>query len=144
MAITVTGYPVGFLAALKAGIDFDGATYKLSLHTATYTPDRDTHDFQNDLTNVLTTANGYLEKTLASVAITYDSASDQVRWDFDDASYTFTADQTWRYGVIWIDTAGAATTDPLMFLIDWGTSQTVNGAYTIAWDATGVFAIDFT
>lgn len=144
MAITVKGFGSGFLGALKAGVDFDAATYKLSLHTSTYTPDLDANDFQNDLSNELSAANGYSTKTLTSVAITYDSASDQVRWDFDDVSWTFTADQTWRYGVVWIDTAGAASTDPLMFLIDWGTSQTVNGVYNIVLDATGLFAIDFT
>lgn len=144
MAITVKGYGSGFLGALKAGIDFDGATYKLSLHTSSYTPNIDTDDFQNDLTNELSAANGYSTKTLTTVTLTYDSTSDQVRWDFDDVSWTFTADQTWRYGVVWIDTAGANTTDPLMFLIDWGTSQTVNGAYSLALDSTGLFAIDFT
>lgn len=144
MAITVTGYGQGFLAALKAGIDFDGATYKFSKHTATYAPDRDAHDFQNDLTNVLSTANGYAEKTLTLASLSYDAASDQVRWDFDDISYTYTADQTWRYGVVWIDTAGASTTDPLMFLMDWGSSQTVQGVYNLTFDTAGLFAIDFT
>lgn len=144
MAITVTGYPQGFLAALKAGIDFDAATYKLSLHTASYTPNRDTDDFQNDISGTeLTAANGYSTKTL-TVTISYDATSDQIRWDFDDLSWTFTADQTWRYAVVWIDTAGANTTDPLMFLFDWGSSQTVSGVYNLTPDTTGVYAIDFT
>lgn len=144
MAITVTGFPLGWIAAMKAGIDFDGATWKLSLHTATFTPDRDTQDFQNDLSNELSAANGYSTKTLSNVALNYDTASDQIRLDFDDVSWTFTADQTWRYGVVWIDTAGASTTDPLMLLLDWGSSQTVSGVYTITLDATGIYAIDMT
>lgn len=144
MAITVTAFPQGWMAAMKAGVDFDGATWKLSLHTTTMAPNLDTWDFQDDLTNELATANGYAVVTLASVAISYDATTDQIRFDFADPSWTFSASQTWRYGVVWIDTAGAASTDPLLLLLDWGSSQTVSGVYTITVDATGIYAIDMT
>jgi hypothetical protein len=146
MAIIVTGYPLGWKNVLETGIDLDAATWKLALLTATYTPDRDTHDFYNDLTNELATASGYTAGgvTLTGVALAYDAASDQVRLDFNDPAWTFSSSVTWRYGVAYIDTAGASTTDPLMLLLDWGTSQTVSGAYTITVDPTGIYAIDFT
>jgi hypothetical protein len=146
MAITVTGFPLGWMNAWTVPLDLDGATWKLALATATYTPDRDVHDFFNDLTNELATASGYTAGgvTLTGTAITYDSASDQTRLDFADPSWTFSATVTWRYGVAYIDTAGAATTDPLMLLLDWGASQTVSGVYSIQLDPTGLFAIDFT
>ncbi len=146
MAITVVGYPLGWMHCMKTGIDLDAATWKLALATTTYAPAIDTHDFYDDLTNELGTANGYTAGgvTLSGVAITYDTTSDQVRLDFTDPSWTFSASVTFRYGVAYIDTAGAASTDPLMLLLDWGTSQTVSGVYTITLDATGIFAIDFT
>lgn len=146
MAITVTGYPKGWQHCLTTPIDLDAATWKLALATATYTPDRDTHDFYNDLTNELATANGYTAGgvTLTGVALAYDATSDQVRLDFNDPTWTFSGDVTFRYGVCYIDTAGASSTDPLMLLLDWGSSQTVSGVYTITVDATGIFAIDFT
>lgn len=146
MAITVTGFPLGWMSVLTSGIDLDAATWKLALATATYTPNRDTHDFYNDLTNELATANGYTAGgvTVTGAALSYDAASDQVRLDWNDPSWTFSADVTWRYGVMYIDTAGAASTDPLMLLLDWGSSQTVSGTYTVTIDATGLYAIDFT
>lgn len=146
MAITVAGYPLGWQACWTAGIDLDAATWKIALSTATFTPDRDTMDFYNDVTNELATASGYTVggATLASPAVTYDSASDQVRFDFTDPSWTFSANVTWRYGNVYIDTAGASSTDPLMCLVDWGTSQTVSGVYTINLDPAGLFALDFT
>lgn len=146
MAIAITGYPLGWMQCWKTGIDLDGATWKLALLTSSYTPDRDTHDFYDDLTNELSTANGYTAGgvTLSGIALAYDSASDQVRLDFNDPSWTFSGSVTWRYGVAYIDTAGAASTDPLMLLLDWGTSQTVSGVYTVTIDATGAYAIDFT
>lgn len=146
MAITVLGFPLGWQNTQTVGIDLDGATWKLALATATYTPDRDVHDFYNDLTNELGTASGYTAGgvTLTGVAITYDSASDQVRLDFNDPSWTFSASVTWRYGVAYIDTAGASSTDPLMLLLDWGTSQTVSGVYSVTVDPAGIFAHDYT
>lgn len=146
MAITVTGYPLGWQNCFSAGIDMDAATWKLALATSSYTPDRDTHDFYNDLTNELATANGYTAGgvTLTGIAFSYDATSNQVRLDFADPSWTFSGSVTFRYGIAYIDTAGASTTDPLMLLLDWGTSQTVSGVYTITVAATGIYAIDFT
>lgn len=146
MAITVTGYPLGWQNCFTAGIDMDAGTWKLALATSTYTPNRDTHDFYNDLTNELTTASGYTAGgvTLTGIAFSYDAASDQVRLDFNDPSWTFSGSVTFRYGVAYIDTAGASSTDPLMLLLDWGTDQTVSGVYTITVDVTGIYAIDFT
>lgn len=146
MAIIVAGFPQGWMEAMKAGIDFDGATWKLSLHTSTFTPDRDTMNFADDRTNEVANGNGYTTGgvTLASVALSYDATTDQIRFDFADPSWTFTADTSWRYGVVYIDTAGAASTDPLLLLLDWGSTQTVTGVYTVTVDSTGIYAIDMT
>jgi hypothetical protein len=144
MAITVTGYPLGWLNVWEQNIDLEGATnVKLSLHTSTYTPNYNTHDFFDDATNQLSAANGYSRQTLTNVALSHDATTDQIRLDFDDVQWTFSADQTWRYGVVAVDTGGADSTDPLLLLLDWGTNQTVNGVYTITLDATGIFAFDF-
>lgn len=146
MSITVAGFPLGWKALLETGIDLDAATWKLALATSTFSPDRDTQDFVNDVTNELGTANGYTAGgvTLTGVALTYDSASDQDRLDFDNPGWTFSASVSWRYGIAYIDTGGASSTDPVMLLLDWGSTQTVSGVYTITVDPTGIYAIDFT
>lgn len=146
MAISVVGFGQGWKTAFQTGIDLDAATWKLSLHTATFTPNVDTMNFYSDLTNEVATASGYTAggAALAAPTFTYDSATDQVRLDFTDPSWTFSASVSWRYGVAWIDTAGASTTDPVMLLLDWGSTQTVSGTYTITIDPTGLYAIDFT
>ncbi len=59
MAITVTMFGVGLLQMLDTPIDIEAGTHKLALATSSYTPDRDTHDFFNDITNELSTADGY-------------------------------------------------------------------------------------
>jgi hypothetical protein len=57
-------------------IDWDSGNVKLTLHTSTYSPNQNTHDYQNDLTNELATAGGYTAGglTVASPTITYTAA----------------------------------------------------------------------
>lgn len=51
-----------FRAAVDGGTIWDASTdLTLTLHTATYTPDRSTHAFVSDLTNELSTGGGYTQ-----------------------------------------------------------------------------------
>ena len=146
MAITVAFFGLTMeKIAEQAGNDVNylTGTVELSLHTVTWTPDRDLHDFMDDATNELS-GNGYARQTLGSKTITYDSASDQVRWDAADSTFSFSAGNTWRYGVISINTAGAASTDPLYALLTWDSNQTVSTTYTLQWDAAGILFVDTT
>ena len=54
-------------------------TATLSLHTTTYTPNRDTDD------------SGHAQQTLGGSMVTYDSVS-EVRFNGNDTTYTLTVD----------------------------------------------------
>jgi hypothetical protein len=146
VAISVVFFGLGMMKTVTGTVDWDTDTFKLTLHTATYTPNVDTHDFYDDATNELSTASGYTSGgvTLASVAVTYDTATDQIRMDCADPSWTFSAGVTWRYGVIRKARGGAASADEVLALLDWGTSQTVSTAYTLTIDPVGILYIDTT
>jgi hypothetical protein len=147
MAITVNWYGPGLLDILEAPRDLEAVTLKLALVTDAYTPNRDTHDFWDDASgSELANGNGYSTGgvTLTTVVTSYDSASDQVRLDFDDVSWTFTASKTWRYGVVYIDTAGASSTDPVIGLLTWDSNQSVSTAYTLTIDSAGLLYLDTT
>jgi hypothetical protein len=147
MAITVNWYGLGLLSLLDTPTDLEGVTVNLALVTDAYTPNRDTDDFRNDFTaSELANGNGYTTGgvTLTGVTWSYDAASDQVRLDCDDPSWTFTAAKTWRYGVGYIDTGGADSTDPLIFLLTWDSNQTVSTAYTLTIDTAGLLYLDVT
>lgn len=147
MAITVNWYGQGLLYLLDTPADMEGVTVKLALVTDAYTPNRDTHDFWDDVSaSELANGNGYSTGgvTLTNMAWSYDAASDQVRLDFDDPSWTFTAAKTWRYGVVYIDTGGASSTDPVIGLLTWDSNQTVSTAYTLTIDAAGLLYLDVT
>lgn len=147
MAITVATYGLTqekVIEQVGADVNLLTGTVKLSLHTNAYAPNRDTDDFFNDATSELGGGNGYTVQTLGGKTITYDSASDQVRFDCNDVTYSFSAGNTWRYGVGWIDTAGASTTDPLYFLLTWDSDQTVSTSYTLTIDPAGLLFWDTT
>ena len=139
-------YGKGLLACMKADVDLDTADLFLSLHTSTYTPDLDVHDFANDLTNELANGNGYTTGgyDVTGNALSYDAASDQVRFDVNDPTWTFTASKTWRYGVLYNKRGGASSADELIALLDWGGDQTVSTAYTLVIDSTGLLYLDAT
>lgn len=149
MPITVKTYSLTqekVVEQLGADVNLLTGTVKLSLHTATYVPNRDTDAFFSAATNELAGGTGYTAggETLGSKTITYDSATDEVRFDAADVTWPFTASKTWRYGVGWIDTSGASTTDPLYFLMTWDADQTVSTSYTLQWDPAGILFWDTT
>lgn len=146
MAITVKWYGKGLLACMKNDVDLETADLFLSLHTSSYTPDLDAHDFANDLTNELSNASGYTTGgvQIGAQTLSYDAASDQVRFDIDDPSWTFTATRTWRYGVLRNTRGGASSADEVIALLDWGSDQTVSTPYTLTIDAAGLLYLDTT
>lgn len=118
-------------------VDWVTDTIKVTLHTATYTPNQDTDDYFNDATNELAGGTGYTAggETLASKTLTYDTVSNTVRLDAADVTWTFSASKTFRYAVVRKDT-GVSTTSVLMGFVDFGSDQTTSGTFTLQWDAT--------
>lgn len=128
------------MKAQTGAIDLDTDTFKLMLTTATWTPNQDTNDFRDDVTNELAAANGYTTGgvTLASVTVTYDSATNEVRWDAADSTFNFTGSVTFRRGAFYKSRGGASSADELVGYIEWDSDQTVSTTYTIQWDPTGI------
>jgi hypothetical protein len=130
----------------SAPIVWSSATIKTSLHTATFTPNQDTHDFFDDATNEVGASGTYVAGglTLGSKSSSYDTATDQVRLDAADFSATGTT-ITARRAVVYGDTGGASTTDPVIGWVDFGADvSTTNGTFAITWDATGIVVYDVT
>jgi hypothetical protein len=141
--VAVTGTP--YLTFVKnqhdgtASVDFDTDTIKVSLHTSTYTPDTDAHDFFNDITNEVV-GTGYTAggATIANPSITYTGGSNTLKLDGDDVSWT-TSTITARYAVVYDSTPGTAATNPLICYIDFGADVvSTAGTFTIAWHADGI------
>jgi hypothetical protein len=125
--------------------DFLTGAFNCSLHTVTYVPNNDTDDFWNDATNEVTGTN-YTTKgvVLGSKTSVYDTATDEWRFDAADAVWTTATIAGIRYAVVFEDTAGASTTDPLVSFYDLGAQSVTAANFTVQWDATGIAKIDVT
>lgn len=122
-------------------VDYATDTIKIALTTSAYAQDQDAHDFFNDVTNEIT-GTGYTAggTTLAGKAVTYDTGTNEVRIDANDAAWT-TATFTANKAVHYKDT-GTASTSHLISYVLFGGDQTVNSAnFTIQWDTTGICKI---
>lgn len=142
MAVTAKWYGIGLRALAGKAVDFDSDTIKVSLHTSTYTPDQDVHDFQADLTNEVT-SDGYTAggATIANCSLTYTGATNVLKFDGDDVTWTGVT-LTARYAVVYDSTPGAAATNPLLLYVDFGEDKAASAAnFTITWAAGGIATI---
>lgn len=115
-----------------------GKTFKMSFHTSTFTPNKDTMTYKSDLTNEITgggyTAGGY---TLDTVATAVDDANDIAYVDAAD-EVVATLTNTFRYAVICDTTTGVDSTSPVVAIIDYGADRSpYNASFTHQFAADG-------
>lgn len=127
-------------------IDLDTDTFKVTLHSSSYTPSASTHTVYADLTNELSTANGYTNggATLASVSWSRSGAT--VTLDATDTTWTASGGSiAARYAVIRKSGTANSITDPLVahILLDntpADVTATDGNTLTLAWNASGILA----
>lgn len=129
----------GETAGESVAIDLLSDTIKVALTTSSYTPNQDTHEFFDAVTNEIT-GTGYTAggATLGSKTLAY--ASKVSTFDAADTSWT-TSTLTARYAVVYKDT-GTASTSPLICYINFGADvSTTAGTFLITWNASGIFTV---
>jgi hypothetical protein len=113
-------------------VDLSSGTFKIMLTTSTHTPNQDTHDFRDDVTNEVAGTGYTAGGVTVTVTRTYDAASNEIRVAVQDAVWGPGATITFRNAHLYKDTAGADSTDPLIAYIAYGSDQSVsNGTLTI-------------
>jgi len=141
MAITAKWYckalegQYGTTAARR--VDWVGDTIKVALATSSFTPNQDTQDFYDDLTNEVANGNGYTTggATLGTKSVTFDGATNTVALKAATTSWTAST-FTCRYAVIYKDT-GTPSTSPLLGYVDLDGDQSVSsGTFSLVWDST--------
>ena len=126
---------------LKGDIDFD-SPINVALVLSGYTPNIDTHDFFDDVTNEVSgtcyTAGG---ATLGSVTVTADNTDNEGVFDAADTSWS-TATITARAAVIYKST-GTASTSALIAYVDFGADKvSTAGTFTIQWNSEGILNLN--
>ncbi len=155
-ALEAEGTPTAAVTASQYGVpvknqwdgtavtDWDTDTIKVALLTA-YTINIDTHDFFDDVSATEITGTGYTAggATLGTKTATYDTATDQIRLDAADTTWT-TSTLSATDAAVYKST-GTAATSPLIAGIDFGaTVSTTAGTFQITYDATGIHVTDIT
>jgi hypothetical protein len=111
----------------RGAIDFDTDTFKVMLVTSSYTPNKDTHDKRDDVTNEAS-GTGYTAGGAASVCtVTKDTANDKVTLSFAAASWP-TSTITARGAVYYKSRGGASSADELVAYVDFGGDVSSTGA----------------
>jgi hypothetical protein len=129
--------------ALNKEIDWDTDTIKVALLSNAYTPDQDAHNYFDDVVANEVTGTGYTQGgiTLSNKTNTYDSATNVIKLDADDVTWS-SSTITARYAVVYDATPATDATKPLIGYVDFGSDQSSsNGNFTITWDATGIVRV---
>lgn len=144
MAVTAYWYANAFLAAFDKEIDFLADDINAQLHTSSYTPNQDSHDYEDDLTNEVANGNGYTTGGVALNSKTNVANANVITFDSADPQWTatgagFTADK-----VVYVDkTPASAAANPLLWWMDFDGDQTASGGgtFTIQHNASGIATI---
>ena len=123
----------------NAVFDLDDANQKLSAHTNTYTPNQDTHDFFDDVTNEVTGTNyiaggvtiGSPTLTRSTGTVTYDAAD--VVWTTSGTGFSNA-----RKFVLYKSTGTASTSRLFSVITADNDVGNVTGDLTIQWNASGI------
>ncbi len=142
MAVTGKLYGKVFNALWNKEIDYDTDNIATTLHTVTYVPDQDVHDYVDDLTNEIT-GTGYTAggQNLASKTVTYTGATNKHVLDAADVTWS-TATFTARVAVVSDRTPGTAATQPLIcYQLSDADITASGGDFVVAWNASGIVEI---
>ena len=103
----------------RGAIDFDTDTFKVMLVSSAYSPNKDTHDKRDDVTNEVS-GTGYTAGGVTSACtVTKDTANDRVTLSFAAVNWA-TSTITARAAVIYKSRGGASSADELVCYVDFG------------------------
>ena len=110
----------------RGDIDFDTNTFKAMLVTSAYVPNKDTHDFRDDVTNEVS-GTAYTAGGVASaVTVTKDTANDRVTIQLGAVSWA-SSTITARGCVYYKSRGGASSADELVAYADFGSDVSSSG-----------------
>lgn len=129
-------------AAFNKEVDYDTDTIKVMLLTSAYTPNQDSHDYLDDVVANEVTGTGYTAggAALASKTVTYDAATNTLKFDAADVTWA-SSSITARYAVVYDDAPATNATKPLLAYFDFTTDRaSSNGDFIVRWGTDGIFS----
>lgn len=115
-------------------------TIKIALVTSSYTPNQDSHDFFDDVTNEIT-GTGY---TAGGATLTVTTSQDDTDNEgvFDATDATWSTSTLTAAGAVIYKSTGTPSTSPLICYLDFGGNVTSTaGTFTVTFAAEGIINI---
>jgi hypothetical protein len=110
----------------RGNIDFDTDTFKAMLVTSSYTPNKDSHEKRDDVTNEATGTGYTAGGATSTVTVTKDNANDKVTIQFGAVSWA-SSTVTARGCVYYKSRGGASSADELVAYNDFGSDVSSSG-----------------
>lgn len=115
----------------KGTIDFDTDTFKVMLTTSSYSENKDTHDYRDDVTNEVIGTGYTAGGNTVTVTVTLDTANDRVDISLGGTTWT-TSTITARKAVYYKSRGGASSADEVIAVNDFGSDViTSGGTFTL-------------
>ena len=147
MAASITFYN-NWREAIGRAIDLSSPpTVNVSLHTSAYTPDAEAHVVLADLTNQLSTANGYTSGGQALASVTWTQSTTVAIFAAANTVWTASGGSiTARYAILRAVGTFNSQVDPLIAYILLDTTPadvtaTDGNTFTLQWHANGIFRV---
>jgi hypothetical protein len=116
----------------RGAIDFDTDTFKTLLVTSSYTPNKDTHDKRDDVTNEVSGTGYTAGGVTTACTVTKDTANDKVTLVFAAATWS-SSTITARAAVIYKSRGGASSADELVAYVDFnGDVSSSSSTFTVS------------
>lgn len=117
----------------------NGGTFGAVLMTG-YSFDQDNHHFLTSVMANEITGTGYtsLGATINAATMSYDTASNEIRWDITDPTWTASSFSASQMAIYYRLSGGTTTTWPLVMYVEFGGTATVtSGTFTYVVPSTG-------
>jgi hypothetical protein len=123
--------------------DMDSHTFKIQLHTNSYVPNRATQAVRADLSNELSTANGYTAGGATLGSVTFNQSGGTATWDAADPSWTASGGSIgpFRIAVIYDDTAASDDLVCYCILDSADITATTGQTVTLTLNASGILTL---
>lgn len=144
MAVTAVAYNSFRKFVADGTFDLDANTFKLTAHSSSYTPSASAHTVYADLTNELSTANGYTNGGLTLASVTWTQSGATVTFDAADAVWTASGGSlVTRTYVLRASGTLNSHVDPLvLYITDTAdTTTTTTNTLTIQFNGSGILAL---
>jgi len=146
MAVTAGFYSLGVKDAVCGTIDLQGDVFGFMLTNSGNTVDVDNHRYRSDVTGEVATGSGYTYggATITGNTVSYDASSNEVRWDWNDPSFT-SSSFSCTSAKIFRRNGGTSSADELVMWVEFGGTETVSsGTFSYVVPSTGAGAFTIT